>query len=173
MATSMEVLLNKRAEPDRRAALRQAIDLCREPIALALAQNMTLVQIADELRTTWGVTSDITANGVENLRAGYPAHNDDADEAEPAGAPIAANTLSRYVQRVRIRKGLPDPAAPRDAPAVRQTLCPLPKHAHPDWAKSAAPADAATSTVDDASQTSSSPPDWLRDWNPFGGLNYA
>lgn len=171
MPTSMDVLLNKRAEPDRRAPLRQAIDLCREQIAVALAQNMTLVQIADELRTTWGVTTAITANGVANLRAGYPAH--DGDDAEAAGAPIPANTLSRYVQRVRIRKGLADPASPRDAPDVRQTLCPLPKRVHPDWATSSAPADTTESPGDEVDQTTTSRPAWLRDWNPFGGINYV
>ena len=170
MATSMEVLLNKRAEPDLRSPLRQAIDLCREPIAVALAENMTLAQIADEIRTTWGVSADITSNEVANLRAGYAAHHGDGDDA---GAPIAANTLSRYIQRVRIRKGLADPAAPRDAPDVRQTLCPLPKRVHPDWATSSAPADTTVSPGDEDSQTTTSPPDWLRDWAPFRGLNYV
>jgi hypothetical protein len=169
----MDVLLNKRAEPDRRAPLRQAIDLCREQIAVALAQNKTLVQIADELRTTWGVTPDITSHGVAYLRVGYPAHYGDGDDAEPVGAPIPENTLSRYIQRVRIREGLSDPAAPRNAPDVRQTLCPLPKCVHPDWATSSAPADTTVSPGNEASQTTTSRPAWLRDWNPFGGINYV
>lgn len=173
MASSMEVLLNKRAEPDLRSPLRQAIDLCREPIAVALAQNMTLAQIADELRTTWGVSADITSNGVAHLRAGYAAHHGDGDEAEAAGAPIAANTLSRYIGRVRIREGLPDPSAPGEPPELPQTLCPLPKAVHPDWATPSAPADTTVSPGDEDSQTTTSPPDWLRDWAPFRGLNYV